>query len=170
MDAIVTRYQKPTAGKPARIAARTIAAGSASVAYDHALSEKENHIAAARHYLATRKWATLETLQLATGELPNGGWVHVIHYAEAAAPRDLPEVPAAPKVGDAVRGIWGAMHPEWTGKITEMLGENTAVVEWDDWTGAAPREYEITKARTGSGSPVGVWLEAHRAWVLPTGG
>jgi hypothetical protein len=79
-QAIITKYHGPTNVKGARVTARAWI-GSATVSYDHALCQYENHARAARALVA-RHWAHREPV-LHGGEMPSGhGYAFLMLQAE----------------------------------------------------------------------------------------
>jgi len=73
MQAIVTKYHGPGNTRGARISAAA-QAGRIYVGYDHALNLEENHLAAAKKFVAKMRWP--ENLWTG-GQLPNGTFAHV---------------------------------------------------------------------------------------------
>lgn len=62
------------------------------------------------------------------------------------------------QAGGRVRGVWGAMFPEWTGVIVHAFDNGKCLVVWDEWTDGGTQTVDITTERSANGSPVGVWL------------
>lgn len=66
----------------------------------------------------------------------------------------LDEAPA----GALVRGVWGAMYPEWYGRVIgkrQHDGPTEFEIRWSDGTEST---YQIRATRSVNGSPIGVWL------------
>lgn len=85
MQAIQTKYHGPTNINGSRFTARCDA-GRVTVGYDHGLNVAENHVAAARALMVKLGWAKGDnaSMQIVSGQLPDGSWAHVFHYPTCA--------------------------------------------------------------------------------------
>ena len=75
---IVTRYHSPTNYRGARISARTASGLRLIVSYEHALSDTENHGAAAVALARKLNWIDTNGARLCGGDLRDGERVFVI--------------------------------------------------------------------------------------------